>query len=128
MKGRAPAGQFIEKNRRGRLVKKWIVVLIALSAFAFYEFGQRQMVTIGWDRNPAASSYNCYLDGKRVATHVSSDALRCTMPVSVGRHTVTVTAVAVVSCGSDGRFCDSESRPASLKIVKLPFLKARAIR
>ena len=108
-------------------VTKWIVVPIALfaalSAAALDGFGPKKTVTIAWDRNPAAKSYDCYLDGTRVATHVPSDLLRCTMPVSFGPHTVSVTSVALVSCGSGGRLCDFESPPASLHIVALPFLK-----
>lgn len=108
---------------------KWIVVFVvvsatlsaALAAAAFDGFG-RKMVTIAWDRNPAATSYNCYLDGTRVATHVSSDVLRCTFPVSFGLHTVGVTSVAGVQCGA-GELCDVESPPASLHIVTLPFVK-----
>jgi hypothetical protein len=110
-----------------------VVIVFAASAFAFYAFRHEQMVTIGWDRNPAATSYNCYLDDARFATHVSPDVLRCSALVSAGMHTVGVTSVGVGPCPStDGtvneRQCEAESAPASITFVKPPFLKPIHVR
>jgi hypothetical protein len=120
------AGSAIDGSKRPTgNVRKWIVVPIA-SAVALYAFSRKQTVTVAWDGNPAATSYNCYLDGVRVAVHIPSDVLRCTVAVSVGFHAVGVTSVGSVTCGP-AKLCEDESPAASLKFVKLPWLKARRL-
>lgn len=63
-------------------------------------------LTVAWNPSVDAVTYNCYLDGARVATGVTSTT--CSFPVTaLGSHTVGVTAV-------NTTFVPSESTPGTL--------------